>query len=1081
MGNTCCSVFCSSENEIAIDLKTVTEMVEDVNNLDRLISIIQQRLEAIANNFDKCQQNTAAQETGSSSWFASYTNFGKNLVEEVLKRAERNRCTACFKSSFNRETRKVVIDVLKEASQIHSLAAGLLFCASVDAGDLQTLESQIKHTYQDLTLGAVIGVLDNMPQFHPPTQGEDPSAVGIEEAKYRVIRLLKMDPMDESKRAVVLYGVGGVGKTTLASSVFKSLDLKGYNFCRLDMDQICSSDHIKQLQQQILGDLFGKRISLRSSVDGQNELAKAFREASDEAIFMFIDNALAQSDLTKLLPQDLSCLPRRMRMLLTTRRVDQTNILLRSTDFQRCEYRVDSLSSFDSKKLLCKIVLGSADASFPEGIESRDVDEIVEICGGIPLIIELVGPKLKTCIFNDGSAVKALKESLQQTFVEGKEFEMSERIVDSVFNSLNELCKEAFLDVVCFFIKSYGDIVSFVVGKAELEALEDAALVKLASYVDILELPNELVKRFQIVNVHDIISARGRKLSQMQSDRILDLESLKDAVQDKKKLKKIKGISIPNSEGDDDYEIEAEKLDLMHASLRHLDLPKSIKVNGTCVRSFESLKCFRMMEGVLPIDLKKLKRLAVLRGTVAGNVTELPSSLRCVFLYNSPNLPTLLPTFGNLSLLEMLYLQGCDVLVTLPTSIAQLKYLTFLHLSTCSNLTTLPETFGNLSALQFLYLSKCSKLATLPPTFGQLKSLVWLNMDGCEAITTLPNSFGNLSALIILNLNSCSNLSSLPESFSQLSCLKYLRMGGCERLTNLPNNFGELKSLKFLLIEDCSNLKTLNGDFGSLASLMALKASNCESLDGEAVDILVKMKSLMLVKIYGSERMIERWKEIGQHYPLIVIGDDETHGFLHTVEHTLFHGQSRFVGIDGDRQFMMDRSFFPRELGEEKEVEVAVLFTMCNLSLDSNIRALQAVREELEKRMKKTHRSGNFHIVYAGAGEKSEEHIRQMLLLLPRCSCACIPADDKTRQLFNFAVYKLFERGSSDAILSSHTCIVGLRVGLQRDNRKVKFQTDCFPRDDKDETRRKDDLRAMIDQRGGLKGEFTLLEYLFDS
>ncbi|KAH9307717.1 hypothetical protein KI387_035628, partial [Taxus chinensis] len=612
MGNTCCSAFCSSENEIAIDLKTVTEMVEDVNNLDRLMSIIQQRLETIANNFDKGQQNTVAQETGSSSWFASYTNFGKNLVEEVLKRTERNRCTACFKSSFNRETRKVVIDVLKEASRIHSLAAGLcvvgyllnqieqisdnraqcvqllrylcamarhvkqlddhlpanqqqlsqavhfifegcllclrlmksqrlsrIFCASVEAGDLQNLESQIKHTYQDLTLGAVIGVLDNMPQFHPPTQGEDPSAVGIEEAKYRVIRLLKMDPMDESKRAVVLYGVGGVGKTTLASSVFKSLDLKGYNFCRLDMDQICSSDHIKQLQQQILGDLFGKRISLRSSVDGQNELAKAFREASDEAIFMFIDNALAQSDLTKLLPQDLSCLPRRMRMLLTTRRVDQTNILLRSTDFQRCEYRVDSLSSFDSKKLLCKIVLGSADASFPEGIESRDVDEIVEICGGIPLIIELVGPKLKRCIFNDGSAAKALKESLKETLMEGEGSEMSERVVDSVFNSLDERCKDAFLDVVCFLNKKGRYVVSNAVGKAELEALEDAALVKLsvdeaeASFADIFEMPNELVKRSQVVNVHDIISARGRKLSQMQSDRILDLESWMEAVQDK--------------------------------------------------------------------------------------------------------------------------------------------------------------------------------------------------------------------------------------------------------------------------------------------------------------------------------------------------------------------------------------------------------------------------------------------------------------------------------------------------------------------------------------------------------------------
>ncbi|KAH9307730.1 hypothetical protein KI387_035641 [Taxus chinensis] len=233
--------------------------VEDVNNLDSLISIIQECLEAMANKNDKGQQNTAAQETSSSSRFASYTDFGKNLVEEVLKRVERNRCM-----------------VLKFITLYY------------DAGDLQNLESQIKHNYQDLTLGVVIGVLDNIPQFHPPTQGEDPSKVGIEEAKYRVIRLLNMDPKDESKRAAVVYGVGVVGKTTLATAVFKSLDLKPYNFCRIDMDQNCSSDHIKRLQQQILRDLFGERIELRSFVDGQDELAKAFREASDKAIFLFI-------------------------------------------------------------------------------------------------------------------------------------------------------------------------------------------------------------------------------------------------------------------------------------------------------------------------------------------------------------------------------------------------------------------------------------------------------------------------------------------------------------------------------------------------------------------------------------------------------------------------------------------------------------------------------------------------------------------------------------------------------------------------------------------------------------------------
>ena len=82
-------------------------------------------------------------------------------------------------------------------------------------------------------------------------------SVGRDSAKDRVIKLLAMDPADGSKRAVVIYGFGGIGKTTLASAVFKNLDLKHYKFCRLDMDQNISNDGIKQLQQQMLRDLFG--------------------------------------------------------------------------------------------------------------------------------------------------------------------------------------------------------------------------------------------------------------------------------------------------------------------------------------------------------------------------------------------------------------------------------------------------------------------------------------------------------------------------------------------------------------------------------------------------------------------------------------------------------------------------------------------------------------------------------------------------------------------------------------------------------------------------------------------------------
>ena len=133
--------------------------------------------------------------------------------------------------------------------------------------------------------------------------------VGREVAKDSLIRLLRMDPTDDSKRAVVIYGSGGVGKTTLASAVVKTLDLKAYKYCRINMDANCSDDDIKQLQQKILHELFGQmNVMLNGYVQGKKQLAEAFREECGR-IFIFIDNSLEATNLSKLLPTNLSCLP----------------------------------------------------------------------------------------------------------------------------------------------------------------------------------------------------------------------------------------------------------------------------------------------------------------------------------------------------------------------------------------------------------------------------------------------------------------------------------------------------------------------------------------------------------------------------------------------------------------------------------------------------------------------------------------------------------------------------------------------------------------------------------------------------
>ncbi|GLJ24973.1 hypothetical protein SUGI_0478110 [Cryptomeria japonica] len=481
------------------------------------------------------------------------------------------------------------------------------------------------------------------------------------------------------------------------------------------MDENISNDAIKQLQQQMLRDLFGQ------------------------------GNIVSNSYV-----EDLEYIP----------------------------YEVDVLSFPHSKNLFFEEALGRAKSSLPPGIETIDVEYIVNMCGGIPLLVELAGRDI-------------------------------ERVVDEIYRSLDELSKG------CLH-KFEKKEVSEVFGKVQLEVLLDAALVKLSFDDEKLwsmmwgteEETPQFILDSRKVQVHDIIKERGRWLS--QPDRILELESLNYVLQDRKKMEKIKEIGIPGSANNDEFEIEAESLNIPNSSLRVLILPKSIKVNGICWHSFESLK-YLNVDGNSLIHPRQFKRLALLVAD-SEHVNELAASLQLLSLENSANLPALLQRFDNLSSLECSDLRGCNALVSIPTSFGKLESLTLLDLNRCGNLTTLPENIENLSTLQALELSECTKLASFPSTFGQLKSLLYLDLEKCSEFALLPDNLGNLSTLQQLQLKGCEKLVELPESFGDLSALKLLDLSKCSNLEGLQKSFGQLKSL-ILEISNCHKLKTLNGSF----------------------------------------------------------------------------------------------------------------------------------------------------------------------------------------------------------------------------------------------------------------------------
>ncbi|XP_059064644.1 disease resistance protein RPV1-like [Cryptomeria japonica] len=577
-------------------------------------------------------------------------------------------------------------------------------------------------------------------------------------------------------------------------------------------------------------------------------------------------------------------------LLSETDMLDQQDIITRS------EYCMKPLQCAESKKLLSKKVFGNPDATFDS---SSDIDGLVNICGGIPLVLDLVGSRLhRDRDPNNLSSLNNTIEYFKNSLATG-ESELIDKVVDVVYESLRDHYKDAFLDIAAFFSNWERRIVSYIVGEMELKTLEDVALVKISNCR---------------VQLHDVVLRRGRKLS--ESDRITDPQSLANILEDPQgqkkvyfnskyfneivyedfvdqkigwcfesgislmaRLEKLKGIWLPWIVDDEPaFQLLAKHLDRM-GNLRILCLTSGTTVTGVCTRKFENLRYLSVFKGQSsPMELNKLPRLAIFEGRI-----------------RSDN-------------------RFCD----LPHSLRSLKVYDFEFLE-------LDERFGNLVQLEELEL--------------------WQDK---QYIRKLLESFGQLRSLRRLSLCNFRELICLPESFGQLRNLKELNMSDCPKLFSLCRNFGQLKSLVYLRLRGCRSLQRLSDDFISLSCVTAIDASGCPVLEGNAVDQMIRLESLMMLDIKESPMLISRCEEVKEGHPLLVCterfrdGRDRENMYNHSMSTVLFDGASRFVSVNG---VVADWSSIVRPIRCFKKL--ALLLTCRDLCSSSNEEACEMVKKKI--------------------------------------------------------------------------------------------------------------------------------------
>eukprot|EP01018_Ginkgo_biloba_P000685 Gb_18504 [translate_table: standard] len=388
-------------------------------------------------------------------------------------------------------------------TQMNSSKFSKFFWSTMNGRELLDLRSNLDDMYKRLMLQMGVCIYDaiNNRKTALPRQKTYPDhAVGIEEQFYKVIQLLELES-ENNAVAVILHGFGGMGKTTLADAVFARLDMEGCKFSTVRLfENIESVPDITKLQTWILQDLTGPKESVPEDIrrfeDGQRLLSDILEK---EQAFIYIDNVLKKDQLQKLLPKKLLN-SKKLRLLLTARNEYVADVL-KLCGIKTCIYSVEPLIPEAAKELLC----GKRGVNVDEIASDEMQLKMVEICKGIPLMLDVVGGYIFSSQNEDEAYCKLIEwHKSGKPFSVEEEDNLETNGLNFAFDELPESLKDPFHDICSFFTGWDWDYVPGIVGEEELCRLKKRALLRKE------ETNNK-------VNVHDVILRIGLRTSCMES------------------------------------------------------------------------------------------------------------------------------------------------------------------------------------------------------------------------------------------------------------------------------------------------------------------------------------------------------------------------------------------------------------------------------------------------------------------------------------------------------------------------------------------------------------------------------------
>ncbi|XP_070681489.1 disease resistance protein RUN1-like isoform X3 [Malus domestica] len=497
-------------------------------------------------------------------------------------------------------------------------------------------------------------------------------------------------------RIVGIWGMGGLGKTTIARAVYDEIS-GGFKAC-------CFLENFKEgfikhgklyMQAELLSSISNNKVG--SSDVSNKGFQVVLNSLGRRKVLIVVDDVEELEQIEALLKEPHS-FGGGSRIIITTR---DSQLLSIADEI----YNPKILSDNGALELFRRY-------AFRKNQPNRDYDDLsrraVKYAQGLPLALKVLGA------FLDNKNVRQWENELEK--IKKIPQKGIHDVLKTSFDGLDDTEKDIFLDIACFFKgmrKDYATEVLHSCGSYPdigIKVLIDRALVTV-SWKGELEM-------------HDLLEEMGRKIVQQESieepgkrSRLWSYEDVLHVITKNTGTETVKSII----------------LDLGH--------------------SYEGCLIVKAFDRMTKLRLLKIGTFSIQHLT--GSLKFVSSELRFLSWSCFPlkSLPSNFQ-FENLVGLDMQYshidrlwegtqLENCKELKSLPSSICQLKSLVYLSLSGCTKFEVFPSIEENMEGLRNLVLDGTS-IKELSPWIERLTELRYLHLRDCKSLVHRPNTLCNL-------------------------------------------------------------------------------------------------------------------------------------------------------------------------------------------------------------------------------------------------------------------------------------------------------------------------------------------------